>query len=73
VWSRSKAKRNLANNYYPVSYEVVRDHLRILLADGVPRWEYRYLNQLFPSRPSTLNSMNYCFSADDSRHRQPGR
>ena len=38
---------NLANNYYPVSFEVVRDHLRVLLADGVPRWEYRYLNQLF--------------------------
>lgn len=42
-----EGESNLANNYYPVSYEVVRDHLRILLADGVPRWEYRYLNQLF--------------------------
>jgi hypothetical protein len=42
-----EGETNLANNYYPVSYEVVRDHLRILLADGVPRWEYRYLNQLF--------------------------
>ena len=42
-----EGETNLANNYYPVSFEVVRDHLRILLADGVPRWEYRYLNQLF--------------------------
>ncbi len=42
-----EGETNLANNYYPVSFEVVRDRLRILLADGVPRWEYRYLNQLF--------------------------
>ena len=46
-----EGETNLANNYYPVSYEVVRDHLRILLADGVPRWEYRYLNQLFRRDP----------------------
>jgi hypothetical protein len=25
----------------------VRDQVRVLLADGVARWEYRYLNQLF--------------------------
>jgi hypothetical protein len=46
-----EGETNLANNYYPVSFEVVRDHLRILLADGVPRWEYRYLNQLFRRDP----------------------
>jgi hypothetical protein len=46
-----EGETNLANNYYSVSYEVVRDHLRILLADGVPRWEYRYLNQLFRRDP----------------------
>jgi hypothetical protein len=38
---------NAANNFQPVSFEVVRDRLRILLADGIARWEYRYLNQLF--------------------------
>ena len=38
---------NTANNYQPVSFEVVRDRVRVLLADGVARWEYRYLNQLF--------------------------
>ncbi len=36
-----------SNNYQPVSFEVVRDRVRVLLADGVARWEYRYLNQLF--------------------------
>ena len=38
---------NTANNFMPVSFEVVRDRTRVLLADGVARWEYRYLNQLF--------------------------
>jgi hypothetical protein len=38
---------NTANNFQPVSFEVVRAQIRVLLADGVPRWEYRYLNQLF--------------------------
>ncbi|MGE3241450.1 MAG: hypothetical protein AB7G28_04680 [Pirellulales bacterium] len=38
---------NTANNYMPVSFEVVRDRTRVLLAEGVARWEYRYLNQLF--------------------------
>jgi hypothetical protein len=40
-------EENVANNYQPVSFEVVRDRIRVLLADGVARWEYRYLNQLF--------------------------
>ncbi len=35
------------NNSAAVSVEVVRDKLRILLADNFPRWEYRYLQQLF--------------------------
>jgi hypothetical protein len=38
---------NTANNFLPVSFEVVREKTRVLLADGVARWEYRYLNQLF--------------------------
>jgi hypothetical protein len=38
---------NTANNFMPVSFEVVHDRTRVLLADGVARWEYRYLNQLF--------------------------
>lgn len=38
---------NTANNYMPVSFEVVRDRTHVLLAEGVARWEYRYLNQLF--------------------------
>jgi hypothetical protein len=38
---------SLTNNYSSVSFEVVRDKIRVLLADRSPRWEYRYLLQLF--------------------------
>jgi hypothetical protein len=42
---------NTANNFQPVSFEVVRDHVRVLLADSVARWEYQYLSQLFRREP----------------------
>jgi hypothetical protein len=38
---------NAANNYSPVAFDVVRDQVRVLLADSVARWEFRYLSQLF--------------------------
>jgi hypothetical protein len=40
-------EENTANNYMPVSFEVVRATTRVLLADSVARWEHRYLSQLF--------------------------
>ena len=36
-----------SNNVAQVSWEVVRDKLRVLITDDNPRWEYRYLQQLF--------------------------
>ena len=41
----------VANNVAPVSWEVVRDKFRILLADGISHWEYRYLQHLFRRDP----------------------
>jgi len=38
---------NSANNYLPVAFDVVREHVRVLLADSIARWEFRYLSQLF--------------------------
>lgn len=40
-------EESVANNVAPLSWEVVRDKLRVLLADGVSHWEFRYLQQLF--------------------------
>ncbi|NOZ39753.1 MAG: hypothetical protein GXP24_05955 [Planctomycetes bacterium] len=38
---------SVANNVAPISWEVVRDNFRVLLADSVSHWEFRYLQQLF--------------------------
>ncbi|MEM8864963.1 MAG: hypothetical protein AAGF31_05395 [Planctomycetota bacterium] len=38
---------SLTNNLSAAAFEVVRDKLRVLLADRAPRYEYRYLQQLF--------------------------
>ena len=35
------------NNFGQVEINVTRDRIRVLLADSVPRWEFRYLTQLF--------------------------
>jgi hypothetical protein len=42
-----EGEANTANNFQPVSFEVVRDRIRVFMTDSVARWEYRYLNQLF--------------------------
>ncbi|MCA8997966.1 MAG: hypothetical protein KDA80_13300, partial [Planctomycetaceae bacterium] len=36
-----------ANNYDEVEVNVTRSDIKVLLADELPRWEYRYLTQLF--------------------------
>ena len=38
---------SVANNAASISLEVIKDKFRILLADGISRWEFRYLEQLF--------------------------
>lgn len=35
------------NNYQPFEVNVTRSDIKVLLADELPRWEYRYLSQLF--------------------------
>ncbi len=40
-------EESVANNVAPISWEVVRDKFRVLLADRVSHFEFRYLQQLF--------------------------
>jgi hypothetical protein len=35
------------NNFEQFQVNVTRNHISVLLADGLPRWEYRYLAHLF--------------------------
>ena len=39
------------NNFNEVSVNVTRSDIKVLLADEMPRWEYRYLAQLFRRDP----------------------
>lgn len=39
------------NNFNQFEVNVTRDHIDLLLADDLPRWEYRYLAQLFRRDP----------------------
>jgi hypothetical protein len=48
------------NNAAVVAVRVVRDSTRVLLADRIPRWEYRYLDQLFRrDKHVTLDKLLY--------------
>jgi hypothetical protein len=43
------------NNTYPVTLNVTGDRTQLLLIDGLPRWEYRYLKNLFATRDKTVH------------------
>jgi hypothetical protein len=42
------------NNSYACTANVTDDRLKILLVDGRPRWEFRYLKNLFADRDKTI-------------------
>ncbi|MCG6155917.1 hypothetical protein [Rubinisphaera margarita] len=42
-----EAEATEENNYSEFDVNVTRNDLKVLLADEMPRWEYRYLTQLF--------------------------
>ncbi|BAM02694.1 hypothetical protein [Phycisphaera mikurensis] len=56
-------ERNTANNHRPVAVEVLDRPLRVLYAEGPPRWEYRYLKNLL-LREASVEVSVLLFSAD---------
>jgi len=42
------------NNQYPLAVSVSDERTRLLLIDGRPRWEFRYIKNLFTSRDRTV-------------------
>ncbi|HUS46574.1 MAG TPA: hypothetical protein VM098_00530, partial [Phycisphaerae bacterium] len=42
------------NNAYPVAVNVSNDRTRLLLIEGRPRWEFRYIKNLFSDRDPTV-------------------
>ena len=43
-----------ANNQYPLTVSVSDERTKLLVIDGRPRWEFRYLKNLFASRDKTV-------------------
>jgi hypothetical protein len=43
-----------ANNKYPVTVNVNEERVNVLLIDGRPRWEFRYLKNLFAGRDRNI-------------------
>jgi hypothetical protein len=53
-----------ANNACPLAVSVTDDRIQVLLADGRPRWEMRYLKNLFAGRDRTVKLQYVVFDPD---------
>jgi len=52
------------NNEYPFTVSVSNDQTRLLLVDGRPRWEYRYLKNLFDMRDRSVRLQHVLLEPD---------
>lgn len=52
------------NNEYLVAVSVTDDQVRLLLVEDRPRWEFRYLRNLFASRDKTVRLQSVLFRPD---------
>ncbi|MCK4284328.1 MAG: hypothetical protein KAX44_08435, partial [Candidatus Brocadiae bacterium] len=52
------------NNEFPVAVSVTQDQVRLLIIEDRPRWEFRYLKNLFASRDKTVKLQHVLFRPD---------
>lgn len=55
---------NAGNNVYRVPVLVNSDRLNVLLVEGTPRWEFRYLKNLFMERDKTVQLQHLLLHPD---------
>ena len=53
-----------ANNQYPVTVNVSDERIKLLIIDGRPRWEFRYLKNLFAGRDRTVRLQHVLLEPD---------
>ena len=53
-----------ANNEYPITVTVTDERTKMLIIEGRPRWEFRYLKNLFTGRDRTVQLQYVLFEAD---------
>jgi hypothetical protein len=61
------------NNEYPVTISVTRDRVHVLLIEGRPRWEFRYIKNLFADRDKSVKLQYVLVNPDavQGRTRRP--
>ncbi len=60
------------NNSYSLTLSVTDDKTKVLLIDSAPRWEFRYLKNLFAGRDKTVH-LQYVLTMPDRFYGQPTR
>jgi hypothetical protein len=55
---------DVSNNVYQVPVQVNSDRVNVLLIDGQPRWEFRYLKNLFMQRDKNVKLQYLLFHPD---------
>jgi hypothetical protein len=53
-----------ANNQYPITVNVTDERIKLLIIDGRPRWEFRYLKNLFAGRDRTVRLQHVLLESD---------
>jgi len=61
------------NNERPLSVSVTDDQTRLLIVEGRPRWEFRYLKNLFASRDKTVKLQYVVLHPDEIPDQPPRR
>jgi len=60
------------NNEWPIETAVTDDRTNVLLVDSVPRWEFRYLRNLFYGRDKSVHLQYVLLNPDEIRDQAPG-
>ncbi len=53
-----------ANNAFPLAVHVTDDRTKLLLVEGLPRWDFRYLKNLFADRDESVQLQYVLFRPD---------
>lgn len=53
------------NNEYPVTISVTKDRVHVLLIEGRPRWEFRYIKNLFADRDKSVKLQYVLMNPDN--------
>ena len=59
------------NNEWPIETAVTDDRTNVLLVDSVPRWEFRYLRNLFYGRDKSVHLQYVLLNPDEIREQAP--